>query len=83
MSRLIVGVTAKEHQTIKTLAAMEGKTIKEYVLERVLPGNDPDEAWQELEAFLESRIANATQRGTSTKTVAEITEETLEKFSKN
>lgn len=85
MSRLIVDLTSEQHQTIKALAAVEGKSIKEYVLERILPATPEDDeevAWAELKALLESRIENAKKHGVSRKTVSQITEETLQRLGK-
>ena len=40
MTRLTIDISGEDKQKIKTLAALHGKTLKDYVLERVLP---PDE----------------------------------------
>jgi len=79
MSRLIVDVSSEQHQIIKTLAAIEGKSIKDFVLERILPDTEAGEAaaWDELRHILSERLRTATERGVSPKTVSEITEETL------
>lgn len=85
MSRIIVEVSGEQHKVIKALAAVEGKSIKDYVLERILPNSDIEQqepAWNELKAVLEDRIDQAKQNGTSTKSVAEIAEETLQKLGK-
>lgn len=60
--RLSIEVTPEEHQRLKALAALQGKSMKEYVLERVLPqGSSPQErrALRKLEAFLEPRMRAA------------------------
>lgn len=36
MSRLTIDVTEQQHQTLKALAALEGKTLRQYVLEMPL-----------------------------------------------
>ncbi len=85
MNRLIVEVSGEQHQMIKALAATEGKTIKEYVLERILPATDSDDeqaAWDELKAILRDRINNAKKHGVSAKSVSDITEETLRRLGK-
>lgn len=83
MSRLIVDVSGEQHQAIKALAAMEGKSIKDYVLERVLPEPDDEQtAWQALKDVLHSRIESAQKHGVSSKSVAELTEETLRNLGK-
>ena len=49
MSRLTIDITDQQHQSLKALAALQGKTIKQYALERLFPGDaDADQAWQEL-----------------------------------
>jgi len=63
MSRLTIDVTEKQHQTLKALAALEGKTIKQYALERLFPAADQeDKALDEIRALLAERLAEA-QRG--------------------
>ncbi|AMN48072.1 antitoxin [Steroidobacter denitrificans] len=63
MSRLTIDVTDQQHQALKALAALEGKSIKQYALERLFPSASPEEqALQELKALLAERIAQA-QRG--------------------
>lgn len=62
MMRLSIEVTPEQHQRLKAVAALRGQSIKDYVLERVLPdiaAADEDEALRQLEAFLEPRIQAA------------------------
>ena len=40
MSRLTIDVTDQQHQALKALAALDGKTIKQYLLERLLPSEE-------------------------------------------
>ena len=57
MSRLTVDLTDQQHQTLRALAALQDRTIKEYVLERLFPGDaNGDQAWQELKSLLGARI---------------------------
>lgn len=37
MTRLTIDLSGEEKQQIKALASLQGKSIKDYVLERVLP----------------------------------------------
>lgn len=37
MSRLTIDITDQQHQSLKALAALQGKTIKQYALERLFP----------------------------------------------
>ena len=55
MSRLTIEITDQQHQSIKALAAMQGKSIKEYAMQRLLPLTaDEEKAMQELEEFLKT-----------------------------
>ena len=71
--RLSIEVTPEQHQRLKVVAALRGKTIKDYVLDRVLPGEE-DDVLRELEAFLEPRI-KAAEGKTVNKSVEQIFEE--------
>jgi hypothetical protein len=60
MSRLSIDVTDQQHQSLKALAALQGKTIKEYAIEKLF-GADPKEeqAFAALKSLLRQRIAEA------------------------
>jgi len=75
--RLSIEVTPEQHQRIKAVAALSGKSIKAYVLERVLPDTQAgdDKALRQLETFLEHRL-KAAQGGAVHKSVEQIFEET-------
>ncbi|NJK62452.1 MAG: antitoxin [Synechococcaceae cyanobacterium SM2_3_1] len=77
MSRITIDVTLEQHQQIKAMAAMQGKSIKEFVLERLLPGeeNDEQQAWQQLKALLGERIAAAERGAVSKRTITQIYED--------
>lgn len=79
MSRLVIDVSGEQHQQIKTLAALQGKTIKEFVLEKVLPAADESEgaAWEQLKEILLGRIEEAQQSGPSSKSLNELTREMI------
>ena len=78
MSRLTIDITDQQHQSLKALAALQGKTIKQYALERLFPGDtDADQAWRELKTLLGARIDNALAGKISTKTMDDILEEEL------
>jgi len=55
MTRLTIDISGEEKQQIKTLAALHGKTLKDYVLERVLP---PDETAEIGALLLQSVTEN-------------------------
>ena len=78
MSRLTIDITSQQHQSLKAMAALQGKTIKQYALERLFPGDaNDDQAWQELKALLGERINEGLAGKVSTKSVADILAEEL------
>ena len=84
MSRLVLDVSSEQHQIIKALAATEGKSIRDFMLERVLPQTDEGEAaaWAELKHVLAERLRSAAETGISATPVSELTEETLKGLGK-
>jgi hypothetical protein len=80
MSRLTIEITDQQHQSIKAMAALQGKSIKEYAMQRLLPLTaDEEKAMQELEAFLKPRIEAAERGDVVSASVHSIFEETLAK----
>ncbi|EAM4819204.1 antitoxin [Salmonella enterica subsp. enterica serovar Sandiego] len=78
MSRLTIDITDQQHQSLKALAALQGKTIKQYALERLFPGDaDADQAWQELKKMLGNRINNGLEGKVSTKSIGDILDDEL------
>jgi len=78
MSRLTIEITDQQHQNIKALAAMQGKSIKEYAMQRLLPLTaDEEKAMQELEEFLTPRIEAAERGEVVSTSVMAIFKETL------
>jgi hypothetical protein len=66
MSRLTIDIDDQQHQNLKAMAALQGKTIKQYALERLFPANpDEDSAWQELKSLLAKRISEGLTGGIS------------------
>jgi predicted Holliday junction resolvase-like endonuclease len=77
--RLSIDVTSEQHKQLKAIAALQGQSLKDYVLKRVLPENmEEGEALRRLEAFLEPRIKEAGEEAVQ-KSVTEIFEQTLQK----
>ncbi len=81
MARLSIEVTSEQHQRLKAFAALHGKSIKDYVLERALPP-EPDteplseeEALLQLEAFIQPRIEAAERGEISSRSVRQIFED--------
>jgi hypothetical protein len=79
MSRLSIDLTEQQHQSLKALAALQGKTIREYAVERLFqPVTESDEAaWRDLKALLAHRVAEGLAGEISDKTFDEIASEEL------
>lgn len=76
MSRLTIDVTDQQHQALKAMAALQGKTIKEYAIEKLFPpASDEEQALKELKALLEQRIAESREVGVVNLGLTEIAEE--------
>lgn len=73
MSRLTIDSIDQQHQSLKALATPQGKTIKQYALERLFPGDiDANQPWQELKSLLETRINEGLAGQLSSKGIGEI-----------
>lgn len=78
MSRLTIDITEQQHQSLKALAALQGKTIKEYAIEKLFPMDAGEaRALAELKAVLQKRIAEADQGHVDTRSLMEIGEAML------
>lgn len=75
MSRLTIDMTDDQHQSLKAMAALQGKTIKQYALERLFPAND--QAWQELKTLVAKRVGDGLAGKVSAKSVGQILDEEL------
>ena len=79
MSRISIDVTPEEHKRLKAMAALQGKSIKEFVLASTpgsaKPDSDEAAALAELESLLEERLTNARAGGVSSRTVGDIVEQ--------
>ncbi len=76
--RLSIEMTPEQHQPRKAVAALRGQSIKDYVLERILPddpGAEESEALRRLETFLEPRVKAAEGKAVR-KSVEDIFKET-------
>jgi uncharacterized protein (DUF1778 family) len=69
MSRISIEVSPEEHQKLKALAALQGKSMKAFVMERLLPEME-EAALDELENLLDERIAHHQSAGTPGKSSA-------------
>lgn len=78
MSRLTIDITDQQHQSLKALAALQGKSIKQYAIERLFPVPEgDDQAWQELKTLLGQRIADGLGGEVSPKGFDAIVDEEL------
>ncbi|RJF87231.1 antitoxin [Oleomonas cavernae] len=78
MSRLTIDITEQQHQSLKALAALQGKTIRQYAIERLFPAYAGEEAaWRELQTLLGQRIAEGLSGGTSSRSIDAIVDEEL------
>ncbi|WJT01118.1 antitoxin [Novosphingobium humi] len=76
MSRLTIDMTSQQHQSLKAQAALHGKTVRQYALDRLFP-QDGDAAWDELQGLLNERIEQGLSGQISTRTFGEIVDEEL------
>ncbi len=72
MSRISIDVTDSEHQKLKALAALQGLTIKEFVLSRTIGDETLGPVLAELERLLDGRMERARTEGFSTRSVGDI-----------
>lgn len=80
MSRLSIDLSDQQHNSLKALAALEGKSIRQYALERLFPDTGSDApALAELKVFIDQRIAAAMAGAVSTSTVEDIIAQELDR----
>ncbi len=78
MSRLTIDITNQQHQSLKAVAALQGKSIKQYALERLFPEDaNGDQAWRELKMLLGERIEQGLAGQISTQSIGSIVDEEL------
>jgi hypothetical protein len=77
MSRLTIDITEQQHQALKAMAALAGKSIKQFTLERLFPPGSEDQAARELKALLADRVAEARRGEYAQGSIITIAEETL------
>jgi hypothetical protein len=78
VSRISIDIPTEEHKRLKALAALEGQSIEEFVLQRTLAStrdSDEEQAVLALEAILNERIRRAEAGEVSDQTVSEVFEE--------
>lgn len=82
MSRISIDLSPQEHKKLKALAAIQGKSIKDFVIECTLGMNGEDNsktALAELELLLDERIRAARNGAISRRTVGSIFEAAYKK----
>ena len=79
MSRLSIDLTEHQHQSLKVIAALQGKSIRQYAVERLFhPADGGDEAaLRDLKSLLAQRVADGLAGQISDKTFDEIVAEEL------
>ena len=78
MSRLTIEMTDQKHQSIKASAALQGKSIEEYALERLFPTSKNEEAaLHELKAILEQRRSESAGGDVLARSLTEIAEDVI------
>lgn len=84
--RLSIEITAEQHKKLKAIAALQGKSIKDYVLEKSLPQNkasnqydlfDEEETLRQLEILFESRNDSGNNRRTPTQNLEDMVYEMI------
>jgi hypothetical protein len=81
--RLSIEISPDQHKRLKAAAALQGQSIKDYVLKRTLPNLDEQDALQKLEDFLRPRIEAANNGQISSKSIDDIFDEVLEEKTHN
>ena len=73
MTRLTIDLSDQQHRSLKARAASQGKTLTQFALEHLFPGDvEADRAWSELQALLVRRIDEGLAGQVSAKSVGEI-----------
>ena len=82
MRRLSIEISPEQHQQIKTMAALQGMSIKDLVLKRLFSNSDEeDRDWDEFMSFLKGRIDHAVTSPASTKTLDDIAQDIIRRKS--
>jgi hypothetical protein len=82
MGRLTIDLTDQQHRDLKAIAALQGKTIKQFAVERLFATegtveSDSDAAWEEFKSFIGKRVDEALAGNFSDMTAEEIFNEEL------
>ncbi|MDP2717081.1 DUF1778 domain-containing protein [Rheinheimera sp.] len=81
MSRLSIEVTPEQHQLLKAMAALQGKSIKDFILDKVLPQQAEEQpknySVKQLETLLQQRLTSAYNGNYSEQSVTDIFEQAV------
>ncbi len=77
--RISIDVTDQEHRKLKAMAALQGKSIKDFVLDRTIGGSEVDGDLIELERVLRKRVEEAQAGPRNKRTVKSIFQEARHK----
>ena len=82
MSRLSIEISPEQHQKIKALSALQGKSIKDFILDKLFSVDNEAErtAMKQLEELLLARIEQAENSSVSSKSIQQITDDVLNRF---
>ena len=76
MDRILIDVTREQHNRLAAGAALAGKSVEDYVLDKALPLDDDEaQAMDELEEFLRDRVEEAHRGEFVDKSVSDIARE--------
>jgi hypothetical protein len=83
MVRLTIDMTNQKYHALKAMAALEGKTIKRFALERLFPADSSgSEALEPMKALLAERVAQAQRGELADGSVMEIAERAVQSSGK-
>lgn len=80
--RLSIDITPEQHQFLKAAAAIQGKSIKSYVLECALPNDEEQAAFEKLELLLSQRRQATLAGEVSENDIDAIFDQELKSYSK-
>lgn len=86
MSRLSIEVTPEQHQLLKAMAALQGKSIKDFILDKVLPQQAEEQpqnySVKQLETLLQQRLTSAYNGKHSEQSVTDMFEQAIAEHGK-
>jgi hypothetical protein len=86
VSRLSIEVTPEQHQLLKAMAALQGKSIKDFILDKVLPQQAEEQpqnySVKQLETLLQQRLTSAYNGNYSEQSVTDIFDQAITEHDK-